>query len=190
MRDLNIDFVDLYKRVDRFLRDAYDTQEGVSGYLRQMEDNSARGRQYVTSWEADYRRLKRLRWVRNQLSHEVGYDSDLCEEEDYLWLEDFHNRLYNTSDPLAVLYRIENAKRRQAQQQRQTEAQRQAMERQRLAQQQRQRQAALQRQAEEQRRQSQAYAQPQHSPTPPRPQPRPSPPKRETIWQRIKRFFS
>lgn len=169
MRDLNIDFVDLYKRVDRFLRDAYDTQEGVSGYLRQMEDNSARGRQYVTSWEADYRRLKRLRWVRNQLSHEVGYDSDLCEEEDYLWLEDFHNRLYNTSDPLAVLYRIENAKRRQAQQQRQ-------------------RQAALQRQAEEQRRQGQAYA--QYPPTSPRPQPRPSPPKRETIWQRIKRFFS
>ena len=187
MRDLNIDFVDLYKRVDRFLRDAYDSSEGVSEYLRRMEENSSRGRQYVTSWEADYRQLKRLRWVRNQLSHEVGYDSDLCEAEDYRWLEEFHNRLYDTADPLAVLYRIENAKRQQTE--RQAEAQRQAMERQRLAEQQRQRQAALQRQAEEQRRrQSQAYV--QHSPTTPCPQPQPSPPKRETLWQRIKRFFS
>ena len=162
MRDLNIDFLDLYKRVDRFLRDAYDTQEGVSGYLRQMEDNSARGRQYVTSWEADYRRLKRLRWIRNQLSHEVGYDSDLCEAEDYQWLEDFHSRLYDTADPLAVLYRIENEKRQQTERQRQAEEQR--------------------------RRQSQAYA--QHSPTPPRPQSQPLTPKRETLWQRIKRFFT
>ena len=161
MRDLNIDFVDLYKRVDRFLRDAYDSSEGVSEYLRRMEETSSRGRQYVTSWESDYRQLMRLRWIRNQLSHEVGYDSDLCEAEDYHWLEDFHNRLYDTADPLAVLYRIENAKRQQTERRRQ---------------------------AEEQRRQSQAYV--QHSPTTPCPQPQPSPPKRETLWQRIKRFFS
>lgn len=30
MRDLNIDFMDLYKRTDRFIKDAYSSSEGVS----------------------------------------------------------------------------------------------------------------------------------------------------------------
>ncbi len=29
MRDLNIDFMDLYKRTDRFIKDAYSSSEGV-----------------------------------------------------------------------------------------------------------------------------------------------------------------
>ena len=30
MRDLNIDFMDLYKRADCFIKDAYSSSEGVS----------------------------------------------------------------------------------------------------------------------------------------------------------------
>ena len=37
MRDLNIEFLEEYKRVDIFIRDAYGTQSGVTEYLRQME---------------------------------------------------------------------------------------------------------------------------------------------------------
>ena len=109
MRDLNIDFVDLYKRVDRFIRDAFASSEGVSEYLRQMEQNAFKGRGLVPTWATDYNRLKRLRWIRNQLSHEVGYDSDICEEADYLWLEEFRSRLYATSDPMSELRKNENA---------------------------------------------------------------------------------
>ena len=109
MRDLNIDFLDLYKRVDRFIKDAYASSEGVSEYLRQMEHNAFKGRSLVSTWATDYNQLKRLRRIRNQLSHEVGYDADLCEEDDYQWLEEFWNRLFTADDPMAVLRRAEDA---------------------------------------------------------------------------------
>lgn len=118
MRDLNIDFLDLYKRVDRFIRDAYASSEGVSEYLRQMEQNAFKGRGLVPTWATDYNRLKRLRWIRNQLSHEVGYDSDICEEADYLWLEEFRSRLYVASDPLSVLRKNENAEKQRYEEER------------------------------------------------------------------------
>ena len=111
MRDLNIDFLDLYKRVDRFIKDAYASSEGVSEYLRQMEHNDFKGRRIVSTWAKDYYQLKHLRWMRNQLSHEVEYDADLCEEADYKWLEEFRSRLFAADDPIAVLRRAENAKR-------------------------------------------------------------------------------
>ena len=109
MRELNIDFLDLYKRVDRFIKDAYASSEGVSEYLRQMERNAFKGRMLVSTWVTDYNQLKRLRWIRNQLSHEVGYDADLCEEADYQWLEEFRSSLFTVDDPLAVLRRAEKA---------------------------------------------------------------------------------
>lgn len=157
MRDLNIDFLDLYKRVDRFIRDAYASSEGVSEYLRQMEQKDFKGRGLVPTWATDYNRLKRLRWIRNQLSHEVGYDSDICEEADYLWLEEFRGRLYATNDPMSVLHKTENAER--------------------------QRYMEEQRRYQEQKRKQQAEVITQT-------QTQPSLPKRKTLLEKIKSFFS
>ena len=155
MRDLNIDFLDLYKRVDRFIRDAYASSEGVSEYLRQMEQNDFKGRNLVPNWATDYNRLKRLRWIRNQLSHEVGYDSDICEEADYLWLEEFRGRLYAANDPMSMLRKNENAER--------------------------QRYREEQRRYQEQKRKQQAEVITQT---------KPSLPKRKTLLEKIKSFFS
>ena len=141
MRDLNIDFMDLYKRVDKFIRDAYSSSDGVSEYIRKMELNRFKGQRYVSTWAKDYDMLKHIRWIRNQLSHEVGYDSDICEENDYDYLNAFHQRLFSSDDPLAVMTRQEQAeiqcrsveeKRRQAEvrrrQQMQEESQRKEVE--------------------------------------------------------------
>ncbi|MDO4864707.1 MAG: hypothetical protein Q4A05_11110 [Ruminococcus sp.] len=115
MRDLNIDFLDLYKRADRFIKDAYHSYEGVSEYIRLMESCYNRGSVKVHGWRDDYDRLKRARWIRNQLSHDVDFDCDICSESDYEWFEDFYNRLFSSSDPLALLGRMESgAKRKQA----------------------------------------------------------------------------
>lgn len=157
MRDLNIDFLDLYKRVDRFIRDAYASSEGVSEYLRQMEQNDFKGRNLVPNWATDYNWLKRLRWIRNQLSHEVGYDSDICEEVDYLWLEEFRSRLYAANDPMSMLRKNENAER--------------------------QRYREEQRRYQEQKRKQQAEVITQT-------QTKPSLPKRKTLLEKIKSFFS
>ena len=160
MRDLNIEFMELYKSVDRFIKDAYSSTEGVSEYIRQMEQNDFKGRRYVATWGTDYDKLKRLRWIRNQLSHEIGYDSDICEEADYGWLESFRSRLYSTGDPLALMNQAEKA------------------ERQRRAEEQRRRQAQIR----EQQRETKAYS---YSQSPPY-----QPPKRKTLWQKIKDLFS
>lgn len=111
MLERNVKFVDLYKSVDRFIRDAYTSSEGVSEYLRQMEQNEFKGALHVSSWKTDYDRLKHLRWIRNQLSHEVGFDSDLCGIDDYNWLLSFRDRLYSADDPLARLNKAEAANR-------------------------------------------------------------------------------
>lgn len=167
MRELNIDFMDLYKSVDRFIRDAYRSNDGVSEYIRQMEQNAYRGVRYVATWKADYDMLKHLRRIRNQLAHEVGYDSDLCEESDYDWLEDFNNRLYNTTDPISSMNRAEKAE-----QQRRLEAQRQ-LQAQKRAEEERRRQIQLQDQQNGADFNSPPYEQL----------------KRKTLWQRIKSWF-
>ena len=109
MRDLNINFMDLYKRVDRFIKDAYHSSEGVSEYIRLMESKDSKGRRYVSGWNSDYDSLKHLRWIRNQLAHEVDYDEDICSDEEYEWLEDFHSRLFSSDDPLGKLRKAEIA---------------------------------------------------------------------------------
>ena len=119
------------------------------------------GRRYVYSWDDDYSKLKHLRWIRNQLSHEVGYDSDICEESDYDWLDDFRRRLFSSYDPLAAMNKAIKA------------------ERQRL---------------EEQRRQSRRIQQKtQNTGSTVSPQKENNikeTPQRESLWQRIKRFFT
>ncbi|MBO7376098.1 MAG: hypothetical protein J6V01_03240, partial [Clostridia bacterium] len=80
MRDLNIEFLEEYKRVERFIRDAYGTQSGVTDYLKLMETSSPEPA-LPDSWPDDYRGLKRLRWIRNKLAHEVSMDSDIVGED-------------------------------------------------------------------------------------------------------------
>ena len=107
MRDLNVDFMDLYKRTDRFIKDAYSSSEGVSEYIRSMESCFYRGTVNIKGWKSDYDNLKHIRWIRNQLAHEVSYDSDICSESDYEWLKDFYNRLFSSTDPLGGLRTFE-----------------------------------------------------------------------------------
>ena len=106
MRDLNIDFMDLYKRTDRFIKDAYSSSEGVSEYIRLMEVDFTRGSINIRGWDSDYDNLKHIRWIRNQLAHEVSYDCDICSESDYEWLEGFYKRLFSSDDPLAALRKM------------------------------------------------------------------------------------
>ena len=108
MKELNVNLVDLYKEVDRFIKDAYASEEGVKEYLSLMKTSEAKGRRFVSGWDFDYKELGHIRWIRNQLSHNVPYDSDISEESDYDWLAGFRARLYSSSDPLAMLKKAED----------------------------------------------------------------------------------
>lgn len=97
------DFLSLYIKVDKFIKDAYSSNEGVSEYIRQMEINCGKGYTYVQSWRNDYTELKRVRWLRNQLVHDDIFEG---EEEDYDWLENFYNRLFAADDPMSRIRKV------------------------------------------------------------------------------------
>lgn len=99
-----ITFQEEYKRLDQLCRDCLNSKDGVSEYIRQMEDKKYSGSYLVLSWDNDYRCLKHVRWVRNRLAHEVGsLEAGLCTEEDVKFIVDFRERILSAEDPLAVL---------------------------------------------------------------------------------------
>ena len=107
MRDRNIDFLEVYKAVDIFIKDVYGTGDGVTEYIRRMEREQYRGPKYIKYWDNDLRMLKHVRWIRNKLVHEVDYDSGICGTRDCDFIELFRQRLYDETDPLALLAKLE-----------------------------------------------------------------------------------
>ena len=109
---LSIEFQEEYKRLDRLCKDYLSSNEGVSEYIRQMESTSWDNRRNVYTWEDDYKQLKHVRWLRNQLAHEVGtLDSGLCTPEDLKWVKSFYNRIINGNDPFTIIRKAKQAHR-------------------------------------------------------------------------------
>ena len=96
---------DEYKKVDKFCRDMFSSQSGVTQYITEMEQKASYGRSVVQSWNDDYYTLKRVRWLRNKIAHESGATE--CNENDAAWLENFHRRLLARQDPLALIRKAE-----------------------------------------------------------------------------------
>lgn len=129
MLDLNVEFQEEYKRLDRLCKDYLSSTEGVSEYISQMELAPWNDRRYVSAWEDDYKQLKHVRWVRNQLAHEVGtLNSDICTEDDLDWVQSFYNGIMNGSDPFSIIRKAKDEERRRTAQQRKNEKQRQLEE--------------------------------------------------------------
>ena len=85
-----------------------------------MEATPWSNRRYVFTWEDDYKQLKHVRWVRNQLAHEVGtLNSDICTEDDLDWVQSFYNRIINGSDPFTVIRKAKAEEALRAKQQEQ-----------------------------------------------------------------------
>jgi hypothetical protein len=111
MVEQNIYFQELYKKLDNLCKDCYDSQEGVSEYIRQMDKCMFDGKRFVQDWEIEYNNLKHVRWVRNQLAHEVGtLNSNIVEEDDIFFVSNFYDKIMNSNDPLSLL-RIINFER-------------------------------------------------------------------------------
>ena len=113
MLDNSSDFLDLYKSVDCFIKDAYSSNEGVTNYLQIMEKQSSIGSIYVHTWKTDYDRLRYIRGIRNRLVHDTGFNEDNIEQEDYDWLDVFRKRLFSATDPIAMLEKEKRMKQPQ-----------------------------------------------------------------------------
>ena len=101
MQALDNDFFELYKRLDNCCRDIYSSRNGVSEYIVQMEQYTS-GKYRVYAWDEDYKMLKHLRWIRNQIAHDSRGFS-FCQPQDIKALQNFYNRLLSGQDPLALL---------------------------------------------------------------------------------------
>lgn len=97
-------FMDSYKQLEKLCGDMLG--EGrVSAYIKEMSDKP-RGAYLVSGWEADLKRLRHCRRIRNQIAHEPDYsETDMCLPEDAKWLDDFYARIKNQTDPLALYYK-------------------------------------------------------------------------------------
>lgn len=93
-------FMKSYKRLDNLCKDMNDV--GVTGYIQDMEQET-NGKFYVAGWEDDCSRLKRYRYIRNQIAHENNADEDnMCSDEDTVWIDNFYRRIMERTDPLAL----------------------------------------------------------------------------------------
>ena len=117
MSNLDKDFINLYIKVDQFILDANGSKKGVSLYIEQMEKECFNGPMYVKTWKDDLNMLRHLRRIRNQLTHEAGFDSDICEKPDYDWLKSFYDRLMSASDPTALQKKKKNEELQKAEEQ-------------------------------------------------------------------------
>lgn len=95
-------FLDEYKRLDELCKQVLDSDKGVTEYISEMEKDDSR--KTVPMWNDDYKMLKRVRWVRNQLVHSPGsFDENLFAQEDILWIQNFRLRIMSCNDPFALL---------------------------------------------------------------------------------------
>ena len=63
----------------------------------------ADGEERVSGWNADLKKLKHCRWVRNKIVHEPGCtEENMCEPGDSKWLLAFHSRIMSKKDPLSM----------------------------------------------------------------------------------------
>lgn len=103
MNELNIEFLEEYKRIDKLCMEMYRAEKGVTSYIDDMKNTPLHKRKGIYSWDTDFNRLMQLRKIRNQLTHEVGaWDVELCTEEDIEWLITFRQRIFDGDDPLTL----------------------------------------------------------------------------------------
>ncbi len=102
LHPMDNDFFEEYKRLDRLCGDMYASQNGISAYLTAMESKTVEGQRCVACWDSDYRTLKHVRWVRNQIAHDSG-TYQLSEPSDLAFVQDFYSRIFSGQDALTLL---------------------------------------------------------------------------------------
>ena len=115
MDAIQIELLEEYKYVDNICRDMLGAEKGVTAYIEQLDETPMTVRYWITEWNNEYRQLKHIRWLRNQIAHSTGYVE--CTQSDLDWLKDFHNRLLTQRDLLSKAHRVIKESQIQRQQQ-------------------------------------------------------------------------
>lgn len=109
MNEIDNTFFEEYKRLDKLCMDLLSSKSGVSEYISQMESTGF-GQYYIPSWDNDYKMLKHLRWVRNQIAHDTTGVA-ISEESDLIMVREFYKRILSGEDPFAQLRKSQDRKK-------------------------------------------------------------------------------
>ena len=105
MNKLDSDYLDKYKKLDETLAKRFELKYGgVSEYIKRMEATPEKKSAQVSGWKADYKDLKHLRWVRNQIAHST--ESSCASKEDYAKLGEMVSRFSKKTDPLSAAEKL------------------------------------------------------------------------------------
>ncbi len=99
------EFFENYKCLDKICGEIFGYTNGVSEYIRAMEEEHGQ-LDLRSDWVRDYKQLKHVRWVRNQIAHEAA-DERISKDDDTRFVLDFYDRIMRQTDPLAVYYQIQ-----------------------------------------------------------------------------------
>lgn len=111
MDNLNYVFFEEFKHLDKLCGELYGDPHGVSKYINDMKNMPQNDCWNIPNWKTDLELLIRLRHIRNNLAHTEGaFHEEMCTQKDIDWVRDFHRRILNQSDPLAMLYQYSKTK--------------------------------------------------------------------------------
>ena len=115
MDAIQIELLEEYKYVDKICRDMLGVEKGVTAYIEQLDETPMIVRYWIAEWNDEYRQLKHIRQLRNQIAHST--ESVECTQSDLDWLKGLHNRLLTQQDLLAKAHRVIKESQIQRQQQ-------------------------------------------------------------------------
>lgn len=101
MDNIEILFFEEYKKLDNLCKDLFKSDRGVSQYIEEMECTPFTKSRLVESWQDDYKMLKHVRWIRNNIAHNNDYSG--CNKSDVKSVKDFYKKIINQKDPFSVI---------------------------------------------------------------------------------------
>jgi hypothetical protein len=94
---------DEFKRLEKLCNEIYGEQHGVTLYINEMERTPNYAARKVFGWDYDLQGLKRVRHIRNAMSHDDSDGDTDYTFEDVEFIKNFHARIMKGEDPLALL---------------------------------------------------------------------------------------
>ncbi|WP_299121169.1 DUF6548 family protein [uncultured Eubacterium sp.] len=101
MDNIEILFFEEYKKLDNLCKDLFKSDRGVSQYIEEMECTPLSKSRLVGLWQDDYKMLKHVRWIRNNIAHNNDYSG--CNKSDVKSVQNFYQKIINQKDPFSVI---------------------------------------------------------------------------------------
>ena len=112
MDNINIRFLEEYKRLDKLCRELYNADKGVTLYIEDMKNESSPYKKDRPEWQSSLKSLIDIRHKRNILTHEPDtLGTDIVSESEILFVKKFRQSILESSDPMSTVIKIHNEKK-------------------------------------------------------------------------------